>query len=253
MLLVVGGVLLVGGGRRLLQLWQARKGLARLAEPDVTPEEIEAVARFGRSGLAELFRLFAEAPLADATRRRRDAPSASSGRRISSSPRRSRRSPGAAMRSTWSARRRYPRALRSPIPITVTYGLPFLTEDGPGIKPANLEWSHRITGARRAALEEYSPWTHRFRPAELLGHPRRFRDQRPAPAGSPDAGPHPRPDRCLADRAASPPLQLRVRPAARGRRAAGACRRAAGRGHRPVGPARQAKTRPVTSRPASWT
>ena len=44
MLIVVGGVLLLGGGRRLLQLWQARKGLARLVEPDVTPEEIEAAA-----------------------------------------------------------------------------------------------------------------------------------------------------------------------------------------------------------------
>ncbi len=39
------------------------------------------------------------------------------------------------------------------------YGLPFLTADGPGIKSADLEWSHRVTGARRATLEEYSPWT----------------------------------------------------------------------------------------------
>ena len=87
-LIVVGGVLLLGGGRRLLQLWQARS-LARLGEPDVTPEEIEAVARFGRSGLAELFRIFAESP----SRRCATppvAPSASSGRTMSSSPRKSR-------------------------------------------------------------------------------------------------------------------------------------------------------------------
>jgi hypothetical protein len=45
------------------------------------------------------------------------------------------------------------------IPIRATYGLPFLLFDGPGIKPADLEWSHRITGARRAGLEEYSAWT----------------------------------------------------------------------------------------------
>ncbi|MCP6768626.1 hypothetical protein NL529_27680, partial [Klebsiella pneumoniae] len=37
--------------------------------------------------------------------------------------------------------------------------MPFLKEDGPGVRPANLEWSHRITGARRAALEDDSPWT----------------------------------------------------------------------------------------------
>jgi hypothetical protein len=157
-LLVVGGVLLAGGGRRLLHFWQARRGLTRLAEPDVTPEEIEAVARFGRSGLPELFRLFAEAP----SQTLRDAAGRAisllwAGDQLIAEEEQALTRRGYA--ATWSARRRYPRALRSPIPITVTYGLPFLSEAGPGIKPANLEWSHRITGARRAALEEYSPWT----------------------------------------------------------------------------------------------
>jgi hypothetical protein len=157
-LIVVGGVLVVGGGRRLLQIWQTRKGLARLAEPDVTPEEIEAASRFGRSGLAELFRLFTEAP----SQTLRTA----AGRAISTlwaeDQLIAEEEQALARRgfsATWNARRRYPRALRSPIPITVTYGLPFLTDDGPGIKPANLEWSNCVQGARRAALEEYSPWT----------------------------------------------------------------------------------------------
>ena len=60
---------------------------------------------------------------------------------------------------SWHARRRYPRALRSAIPIAVSYGLPFLREDGAGITPANLEWSHRILGAERAGLEAFTPWT----------------------------------------------------------------------------------------------
>ena len=157
-LIVVGGVLLVGGGRRLLRLWHERKGLARLAEPGVTPEEIEAAARFGRSGLAELFRLFAEAPaqtLRDAAGRAISALWAEDQLIAEEEQALARRG----FTATWQARRRYPRALRSPIPITVTYGLPFLTEDGPGIKPANLEWSHCLKGARRAALEEYSSWT----------------------------------------------------------------------------------------------
>ena len=52
------------GGRRpqTLQAWKARKAVARLSEPDITPREIESVAQFGRSGLPELFRLFGEPP-----------------------------------------------------------------------------------------------------------------------------------------------------------------------------------------------
>ena len=60
MLVVLGSVVLVGGGRRLLQAWKARKAVARLSQPDVTPQEIESVAPFGRSGLHELFRIFSE-------------------------------------------------------------------------------------------------------------------------------------------------------------------------------------------------
>ena len=59
---------------------------------------------------------------------------------------------------TWHARRRYPRALRGEIPMAVSYSLPFLRDGDGGIAPANLEWSHTILGARRAALEVPSPW-----------------------------------------------------------------------------------------------
>jgi hypothetical protein len=62
----------------------------------------------------------------------------------------------------WHARRRYPRALREPIPIAVSYGVPFLDVGAPAgsaVAAANLEWSHTILGARRAALETPSPWT----------------------------------------------------------------------------------------------
>ena len=63
-LVVLGGVVLLGGGRQLLQAWKARKAVARLGEPDITPREIESVAQFGRSGLPELFRIFSEPPSA---------------------------------------------------------------------------------------------------------------------------------------------------------------------------------------------
>src|SRR5262249_39036714 len=59
----------------------------------------------------------------------------------------------------WRARMRYPRALRSEVPISVRFGVPFLREDGRGVRPTNLEWSYRVLGARRASLEVDSPWT----------------------------------------------------------------------------------------------
>ena len=60
---------------------------------------------------------------------------------------------------TWSARRRYPRSLTTEIPIAVTYDVPFLDDSGRRVDPKNLEWSHRVLGARRMTLEEFSPWT----------------------------------------------------------------------------------------------
>jgi hypothetical protein len=157
-LVILGAVVLIGGGRRLLQAFRARKAVARLAEKDVSPAEIMAVASFGRAGLHDLFRIFGESPSAT----HRDA----AGRAIASlwgqdeliaEEEQALVRRGYAV--TWSARRRYPRAIRAEIPITVTYGLPFLSEDDTGVKPTNLEWSHRLTGARRATLEEFSPWT----------------------------------------------------------------------------------------------
>jgi hypothetical protein len=37
-------------------------------------------------------------------------------------------------------------------------GVPFLEEGNRRVGPDNLEWSHRVLGARRAATEEFSPW-----------------------------------------------------------------------------------------------
>jgi len=39
-LVVLGGVVVLGGGRKLMQAWKARKAVARLSEPDITPREI---------------------------------------------------------------------------------------------------------------------------------------------------------------------------------------------------------------------
>ncbi len=59
--LALAAAVLVGGGRRLIAWWQARKAVARLDDPDVTAAEIEAVAEYGRTGVYELLRIFSSA------------------------------------------------------------------------------------------------------------------------------------------------------------------------------------------------
>jgi hypothetical protein len=157
-LLVLGAVVFIGGGRRLLMAWASRKAVARLTEPDVTPEEIEQAARFGRAGLYELFRIMGEAP-APAQREAawRALASLWAGDQLIAEEEKALVRRG--FTALWHARRRYPRAIRAEIPIRVTYGIGPLGAAEAGITQANLEWSHRITGARRAGLEEPSAWT----------------------------------------------------------------------------------------------
>ena len=56
--IVLAAALLIGGGRKLLLAWRARKAIARISEPNVAAEEIEAVAEHGRAGVGELLRIF---------------------------------------------------------------------------------------------------------------------------------------------------------------------------------------------------
>jgi len=157
-LVFLASALLVGGGRRVLRGARARRAVAALEGPSPSIGEIEAVADFGREGLIELFRLLGTATTAGA----RDA----AGRALATlwakdeliaEEEKALVRRGFAV--DWRARRRYPKGLRGPIPIKVDYGVPFLVEGGPGVSPANLEWSHRVMGSERAAMEEFSPWT----------------------------------------------------------------------------------------------
>lgn len=156
-LIVLVSVILFGGGRRLLMARKAKQAADRLADPDVTPEEVYAAARHGRPGLIEFFRLLAEGKTPEIR--------AAAGRALAIVwkqddliPEEERAVLTRGFDVSWRARRRYPRAMTAPIPIEVTYGLPFLEPDGPGIGPDDLEWSHRIAGAERAALELPSDW-----------------------------------------------------------------------------------------------
>jgi hypothetical protein len=155
--MVLAAVVIIGGGRRLRWAMRARRAVARLAAPDVTPEQIESVAEFGRSGAWELLRIFSST---DPEPRRMAA-----GRALTRLWRHDElvaEEEQAILRRgyavTWRARRRYPRALHAEIPIAVTIDVPFLIDDALYVGPDQLEWSHRILGARRAAMEEFSPW-----------------------------------------------------------------------------------------------
>ena len=153
----LAAAVLIGGGRKLSAWWQARKAVLRLGEANVTSEEIEAVAEHGRAGVYELLRIFSSAPSEPA----RLAAGRALARLWLLDQLVAEEEKAVVRRGytvTWSARRRYPRALRGEIPITVTYDVPFLEDGGHRVGPANLEWSHRVLGARRAAIEEFSPW-----------------------------------------------------------------------------------------------
>jgi hypothetical protein len=155
--IALGVALLLGGGRKLLLGWRARKAVRLLRNASVTPQEIEAVGEHGRSGVWELLRIFSTAQ-SEAQRLAAGGALARLWRLDHLVPEEEQAVVRRGLAVTWSARRRYPRALHAQIPITVTYAVPFLQDDGHHVGPSSLEWSHRVLGARRAALEEFSPW-----------------------------------------------------------------------------------------------
>jgi len=156
-LLALVAALAIGGGRKWLAGWRARRAVERLAEPDPTVEDVLAAADHGRAPLIDLFRLLATARTPEVRR--------AAGRSLAKLwhqdqliAEEEKAVIARGYSATWRARRRYPRAMTSPIPVGVDYGVPFL-EDAPGeVGPKNLLWSHRVVGADRASLEEYSPW-----------------------------------------------------------------------------------------------
>jgi hypothetical protein len=157
-LLVLGLALLFGGGRKLLQGWRARGAVGRLNDPGITPEDIEAAAEHGRAGLMDLFRILGT----DKSETLRQAAGHALAVLWAKDELIAEEEKALIRRGytvDWHARRRYPRGLNAPIPIVVTFGVPFLREGDAGIGPANLEWSQRILGGRRATLETFSAWT----------------------------------------------------------------------------------------------
>lgn len=176
-LLVLGAAFVIGGGRRLLANLRSRGAIRRLADPDVTADELLDAAKFGRDAASELARLQASAKPAEI----RDAAGRALAKLWAENELVAEEEKAIVVRGAeieWIGRRRYPRLLQKPIRLAATYRLPFLSEDT--IAPAAIQWSTRVVGADRASLETYSPWH---------SGPGRV-DVEIDPRGKADSGPH---------------------------------------------------------------
>ncbi len=156
-LFVLVSAAVIGGGRKLIKTLEARKIADRLAEDDVTVDEIARAGVLGREALLELFRLLGTA---EGSERRFAA-----GRAIAALWRRDEligEEEKALVRRgyvvDWKARRRYPRGLTVPVSIGVDFGVPFLREEPSEVCASDLAWSYRVIGTERASLEEFTPW-----------------------------------------------------------------------------------------------
>ena len=163
-LFVLATVLLLGGGRRWWLAIKARRTVERLSDADVAPGEIESVADYGRDGIMDLFRLMETAPSAD-QRKAAGLALAKLWKRDQLVAEEEKAVVTRAYLATWKARRRYPRALKTPVPMAIEFGLSFLDRDvsasngdADRLSPTDLEFSYRITGAQRESLEQWSPW-----------------------------------------------------------------------------------------------
>ena len=110
--IILAAALVFGGWHKLRLAWRARKAVARLEDPKVTPQEVEAAAEHGRAAVWELLRIFSSStaePLRQAAGRALarlwflDQLVAEEEQAIV------RRG----FTVNWNARRRYPRALRA--------------------------------------------------------------------------------------------------------------------------------------------
>lgn len=166
-------VLTIGGGAKGLQALRARRALARIAADTPELEAIAEMAHYARTGLVDLFRL-----LDHPTRPEIRAAAGQALTRLWKAdqliPEEEQAIVTRGHTVTWKARRRYPRALTRPIPMVVEFGLPFLQEDGAGVRPEHLLWSYRVAGTERASFEAFSPWMAAPARASFPLHPRDF-------------------------------------------------------------------------------
>ena len=156
-LLILALVIGLGGGSRWLRALRSRRLANRLAESDVTEAEVLEATVCGREAIADLFRLLStsENPALRRAAGRSLAVLWKADQLVAEEEK------AVVVRGfdvSWKSRRRYPRGLSIPIPIEVTYGLPFLESEPEGVRPDDLEWSHHVRGTNRVSDDRPSPW-----------------------------------------------------------------------------------------------
>ncbi len=176
--LVMLVIVVVAGGRRFFHGLAARRAVARLRSADASPGEIALAARYGRAGLEELFGWIAreECP---AQRWAAGGALSQLWRRDQLVAEEEKALVIRAFEARWTARRRYPRAMRGMVPIRVLFGVPSLHGVEGGIEAHGLEWSYRVIGSRRARLETPSEWVGGGRDIEFEIDPADFGGREP--------------------------------------------------------------------------
>jgi len=153
--LAVIGFLVVGGGRKWLHGRKGRALADRLADGTATIDEIRQSHRFGRIVVHDLFRVLTDGSTSD----RRQSALVALVRLWQTDeliPEEEKAIVTRAFVTNWRIRRKYPRGLSGRLAIGVIYGLPetgdeqidrWITD--------HLVWSHRLTGTRRAADDQW--------------------------------------------------------------------------------------------------
>ncbi|MBI1323889.1 hypothetical protein GC170_12000 [bacterium] len=153
--LAVVGFLAIGGGRKWLHGRKGRALADKMADGNASVEEIRQSHRFGRIVVHDLFRVLTE----DATPDRRRAALEALVRLWKADeliPEEEKAIVTRSFMTNWQIRRKYPRGLSSPLTIRVDYGLPETgDQDLDAWIRQHLEWSHRLTGTRRASDDQW--------------------------------------------------------------------------------------------------
>lgn len=178
--LAVVGFLVIGGGRKWLHGRKGRALADKLADGSATVEETRDAYQYGRIVVQDLFRVLTEGTTPD----RRQAALSALVRLWKADeliPEEEKAIVTRAFVTNWQLRRKYPRGLTGPLSIRVDYRLPETgVQELDDWLREHLEWSHRVTGTRRASDDQW----------RKLGSPTPGAGFEIMPADFPEDGPH---------------------------------------------------------------
>ncbi len=207
--LILAVAIVFGGWRKLRSAWRARKAVARLEDPRVTPEEVEAAAEHGRTAVWELLRIFSSTNLEPL----RQAAGRALARLWLLDQLVAEEEQAIVRRGytvMWNARRRYPRALWAEIPIGVNFEVPFLDGEAGRVRRESGMVASRAGHAAGDARRVFSlgNWP---RARSICHRAPRLRDEWSTSAGLAGPSANDRPHRLVGIRASACAVQPGVR------------------------------------------